>query len=475
MVPHSASLLAWALIDVRNRHLRLIGALGELRRLAGPGERAFLQASSELVESQLLEFDQIVDAFVHETPPSQLARNDPDAWAPHVRESIAAIALDGFKQFAFRQREIFPYLTVGLPPQDIAFFVARTLGMSPTRRSHQKSFIVASGRFTGWDSTQLSTGTLGQSVVALPIPFAEILTPLRWPLLTHEAAHWLRMGGEPLKEIAESELAQTFGTSTLGVSIQAPFDEIFADQVAYRSLGMGYAAALATEAYISNFESGLTYPSLVPSVVQRLELLGGQAAELLDVLPAEWKLDSGGDEVDAPTLERIAEVAQKIITHDLSQTPSDLRPSERNNEAVVKARELLRTRPRQPASAVQLNVGPTEEDFEAVFLDELSDEQRLEAKKRLLDAAFDYPCSDEEILEATWREELDRPPAELLDVLDSDLALAESLRSSEGNVDEAVGRLAQMDTSISRSLQAASVHRWLLAWDPSIRKRVLGT
>src|SRR5258708_21852407 len=122
----------------------------------------------------------------------------------------------------------------------------------------------------------------------IPISFVETATPLRWPLLIHELGHWLLPGGRSLADIARPELRKTLKEDPLSSQTEAIFAEVFADQVAYRSCGLAYAYALASEAALSGEEAHHTGAASAPNVLTRLEMIGDQVREWAADLPQEW-------------------------------------------------------------------------------------------------------------------------------------------------------------------------------------------
>jgi hypothetical protein len=74
----ASALLSWAISDVRNRHLRFIAALDELKRTSDPGARVFLGVARERMILQLAEFDRRLDDTLSASEIEDDA--DPSTW-----------------------------------------------------------------------------------------------------------------------------------------------------------------------------------------------------------------------------------------------------------------------------------------------------------------------------------------------------------------------------------------------------------
>lgn len=434
------SLLLFGLKDIRDRHLRLIGALEELSRVADIGELRFLEAVIQTVKNRLRTYDsRVIDAL----DPIILTQDDLE-FLNAARANLATLAKDGFNGYAKVLLEAFPHLPLNRRPSaDVGFYLARAYNMSPTRQTHRSKFALNHGRYTVWESRAFSTEHA--AVATIPVPFGEALTPLRWPLFVHELAHWYKPGGEPIHDESHARLKEEFATEELPVAIVEAFEEVFSDLAALRACGPSYVLALAKEAQLA--PSQHHGRSFVPPVRQRLLLMGTEIGDLVASLPPEW--DSGGDAVDAEMLRRVRKVAEQL----LPESRQENRP-----EVVMAARELLSKG--QPASGVHLVPGPPITVLLSVLNERPNNSKDL--LNGIFNAAVDTVCTDSEILEAAWMNELDQPPEALFGQLQ---AATESLEDAS----DGVARMAKLDTAVTGSLQAAGVHRWLVEWDDRSR------
>ncbi len=445
------SLLLWALRDVRDRHLRFIAALNELRRTSEPGEAKFILVAKQRMTDQLATFQKqlndILEAVEFEDDPAE-----PEGWAI-VPQRLAPLARTTFRDFSDLQQELFPFLpTDRRPPADVSFFAARSFGLEPTRRQHRELFTLAYGKFTAWEGGEYQRPPT--RIPTLPIPFTETLTPLRWPLLLHEIAHWYLPGGERIENRAFDLLLAKFGTTSLPSGTEAAFSEIFADLIAYKAFGVSYALALALEAQLSNPFERFSDRAIAPTPDARLRLVcSDDPYNVLSALPPEWAALRGGARVETSILENVYEVAQQLS--------ADFTPPRSSPTTVNMARELLQEG--GTASGVHRYPQFDLKDFTSV----VGGDRQLQAKLFL--SAVDCPCEDADILEAAWMLEVDRTPAAILAELRQRDFTAEDV---ERTVDRAVNVVARRDTAISRSLQAAAVHRWLMEWDEKISSNV---
>jgi len=439
---NSASFLIWALQDVRDRHLRFIAALDELRRTSEPGERVFLRTARERMTDRLANFDKQLVATLQ----GAVAEDDPDpsTWSL-LRPKLAELGRVAFQQFSITQQELYPFLPLSRRvPSDIGFFLARASGLEPTLPAHRELFTLSYGKFTIWEGGLFERPA--ERVATIPIPFTEALTALRWPLLIHELAHWYLPGGRPLAPPATDALHAEFG----GVSarVKAIFNEVFADLVAFRACGLPYILALALEAYLSSSQRSPLPNGILPSALARLRLLvAGTMDQILDAIPIEWEIDKGSS-VPPGILSRITAVAERLLV----SFPS----SKTNPDVVTRARILLAHR----GSACAVHRFETIRPGDLLTLDAgVEADLQSAVARRVFGAPVDYPCQDSEILEAAWLVQLDREPSSIL----------AELRAQVGSQDKPASSVATTDTAVSRSLQAAAVHRWLLTWDKATR------
>lgn len=443
---NAGGLLLYSLLDLRHRYLRYIGGLSELRGGLDPGELRFLEAAKQEMVEDLQAFEQDLRGLLVALS-NTFDLTDPGTWSLPARQAVADLARSHFQAFDNRQQELFPFLPLGpRPPADVAFFLARVYGMSATRPSHRKRFSLTYGRFTAWEGRGFTSET--EAVAVLPMPFSEALTPLRWPLLAHELAHWFKPGGEPMEPQVQEIVQEAFGPGVPAATADL-FDEILSDAAAYQACGMAYAFALAIEAQLL---TGQAHTATVLGFGQRLALLSGRAQELAESLPGEWQADVPGLDT-VPEAEQCRSAAEAIL--------GSLHPPATRPKVVANVRSLLRDR--QPASGLHLWPVQDMTDVAAIRGDVM-------LRESVGLSAVDLAATDQELLEAAWLEELDREPASIV------ATLRESLLTEEGQLDpdateEAVGMLAKSDTAVSRSLQAAAVHQWLLTWDVAISNR----
>jgi len=433
-----ASLLVWTLIDVRERHLRLIRLLRELRGPASPAGREFLRAAGTLVERDLRQFEEQLSRVL-----SGADSEDPDAWSSQFRGTVVNLARQRFAKLALTQQELYPYLPLDRRPSaDIWYFTARRFAMSANLESHRKRIAISFGRFSEWTSRVFQSET--QAVTMIPIPLIETATPLRWPLLVHELAHWLLPGGASLAEVARPKLEGALGEHHLSTRSEATFAELFADQVAYRSCGPAYAYALASEAAVSIGGAHHATGALAPDLVTRLKALGPKVETWVSELPSEWFI---GVTEKVPRLAEISAVVSELLER--------FRPSAVRDEVVKIATTALRAG--QSISAVRTAAPLNEEDYRSLVsgADEL---KQAEFFRR----AAEEPCTDAEILLAAWMCETDFTATEQVKRVRTAVA-------HEGLSLETLNNLARFDVTVSRSLQAAYVHSMLRRWDPKIR------
>ncbi|MBW3578778.1 MAG: dCTP deaminase [Actinobacteria bacterium] len=394
---------------------------------------------AQTLRSYQAKIDQLVELLLETSDPSA-----PESWPPAIRRSLANLTRTGFDKLATTQLELFPYLPLGpRPSADLMFFLARVVDMSPTRPAHQRRFTVSYSPFSDWNSRVFESSA--QSVVALPIPFAETFTPLRWPLLVHEFGHWLGPGGEPLKSKIDDALQERYGDAVSAEKEHA-FDEILADLIAYRACGLAYLYALAAEGHLALRGGHADRP---PRILIRLQQLGDEGNAVAAGLPDEWDYEVEVTDEQRDFAVSLAELAAGLVEGFSPQSP--------RNNVVARARRLLGAH--EPASSVQV-IEPVRANLEML-------RAHAALRERFFQAAIDTPCTDAEILRAAWEEELADPATqlgwlELPGLGDED---------GEAGIENAVAKLASRDIALSRSLQAAAVHRWLLQWDDDIRER----
>lgn len=450
--PDPAALLLYTLLDVRNRQLRFLGAIEELRRTSVAGESEVLSGARDSMISALSSFEgelrDVLDPVLTESP-------DPDDdYGLSVRRSALTLGENGFNAYARVQRDVFPYLALGpRPPADVGFFLARAFGLSPTEVEDRRSFALTYGRYPAWDSRIFDSPA---PVAGIPIPIGETLTPLRWPLLVHELAHWFQPGGERLRQTAERALLEAFHRDDLPVSLSAPFGEFYADLVAYRTCGPSYVYALAKEAHLASAENRKS-DEFSPSMRVRLRLLGSEVQPFLEGLPEGW-LPPQSEVEDFDALVRVHEVAQRLL--------EELPAQETRDEVIGQITALLKNG--EPASGVHMSNEPSLGVLAEVVRTRRDGDATL--RNNVFGSAVDTAGTDAEILVAAWLGEVDRPSQQIYaDLEDSPIPEAGEPTTAE-ELERAIGVLAARDTAVSRSLAAGAVHRWLTRYDETIER-----
>lgn len=443
-----------ALRDVRQRHLRFLAGVRALRRVDDPGLVAVVDAGADAVLNRLRQFELQLSFVLSERANEP---TDPTQWSDIMRESIADLTRTAFDALSEVQLQIFPYLPLdSRPPADIGFFLARCVGRSPTRDSHRRQFGLTFGRYSSWVSASFGSPP-DQEVAVIPIPYAEALTPLRWPLLAHELGHWLMPNGRRPQDVAREEAATLAKTDDPPAWLIGAVEEVLADRIAERACGMAYGLSLAREAHLASLAHHAQVHPVAPSVTARLAVLDG-GPELIQALPVEWRLPPAKSEQEEPLLRARARALELLPTSD------ELAPRPRVVEA---AQALLASG--QPASGVRLSPPLDQEQLESLRPG-LADEA---AVRGAFASATDTACRDSELLEAAWRNDVLTPPMQVVE------ELAVPLLNAERGLDiprvgNAVAAVLKSDTALSRSLQAAAVHAWLVKWDTTIQSNVAG-
>lgn len=209
---------------------------------------------------------------------------------------------------------------------------------------------------------------------------------------------------------------------------------------------------MAREAYL--LRAGQHAKSGGPTVLQRLQQLQ-YGADVARALPKEWHLDGARRSLDGEPEEALAgdelELLGGIAT--ALAPPVDPHPPRR----VDVARVLLRADDPIPSVPRWIHTDPK------TFKDAVKKKLSPDEVEALFRSVAEDPLTDAEILEAAWFEELDQDEnamlAKVVTPLD-DRAIAEEM-----------ARYEQEDVRLSRSLQAAAVHRWLIENDREIAGR----
>lgn len=461
MAVSNLELVLWTLSDIRARHLRLRGAYQILHRTAEPGERVFLASAQEEPLTKLQEFEKdVTDAF---EKIEELSRGK--SWPPAAVSLLSQTARRGYLAFDLTQVSLFPYLPLApRPPADTGSFLARALGLSPTRKSHRERFALTYGRYSNWDSRAFPIGP--RTVAVIPVPFVDTLTPLRWPLLVHELAHWSPPGGKGVTtELLAEAMRKQLNLSAdeeIPADVSRAVEELYADRVAFQACGMAYAYALAVEGARDDAAAHIAREG-VPSLHQRLHRLGGQAADLAESLPTLWR----GSDVEFDVREWRA----------LDQAIGGLAPTATrvDDEIVQVAKGRLKAGRPSPSVCTQPPLTATQESLILQGLPPapagLSRKQKRDYDAPILalfNSALDQPCSDAEILVAAWEAEFDERVEDRIGALKKPISLGLGPKDRGERIADESPPLFQRDTALRHSLQVAAVHRWFLEWDQKL-------
>ncbi|MFV4914195.1 dCTP deaminase [Microbacterium lacticum] len=301
-----------------------------------------------------------------------------------------------------------------------------------------------------WESSSTRIGDDDRVTAGILIPYSEIAAPVRWPLLVHELGHHISPGGASSDKLRKEKLGEGGGDAS---SKDDALSELQADRIAENAVGATYALAMAREGYLLRI--GTHSKQGGPTVKQRLEQLT-HGADVAAALPDEWHLDgtrqtADGEPEEVMDLEELAELS--LLAKELAPIPTIVD----NSARVDLARALLREG--DPIPSVPRQAVTAADAFERASRHELSPAE----VETLFTSVVEDPLSDAEILEAAWMEELDQ---------DDEQILAKLTASTEGKIlEQEMADLDADDVRLSRSLQAAAVHRWLLINDTDIATR----
>lgn len=201
-------LLLAAVLDVRHRHLRLIHGLRQQAKQPDPAMRALIDAAIHLVMVRLRDFEVELQLYVllEPDPPPKITSD------PQVAEAWSRLSRLQSQSLAETQRDLFKYIPMpSTVPADVGFFLARGAGLSATRESHRRRFGLTVTRFSRWESE--SYGEAPSRVAALPIPYAERLTPLRWTLLLHELGHHILPADDYARRSGQDDTETVIGSA----------------------------------------------------------------------------------------------------------------------------------------------------------------------------------------------------------------------------------------------------------------------
>lgn len=451
--PTPGGLLLSAACDVRDRYLRLLHGVVDMRRTDDLGIRELLKDTETQLRKQLTTYEAKV-ANALQSADLEDAPANPDSWSGPYQKRIWDVTRNGFSALTAEQRLFFRHLTSGvLPPADIAYFLARSVGLSPTRPSHRQRFAVCNSQYSSWESTKVTTDT---ATPIIPIPFVETLTPLRWPLLVHELGHHVlpvseeqrANGNDVTSRVMEAHLG---GDTAVGRLLD--LEETISDRVAERYCSSAFAMALLRESQLVSMAKHLGEQA-APKLLDRLRQLD-YWPHLEPALPKPWRANLGDPVRD---LSAVRETAVSLM-----EGREDVRPD------VVDAVVALLL-DNQPAPSVQLSPAPSDMDLARAAKRESSGISESEIESIFL-AVTETACTDAEVLTAAWQIETCQPAEIYLADLGNSLLVDGEL--DEQRLVERRAALTRRDTAISRSLQAAAVHDWLQTHDAKIRANVV--
>lgn len=439
-------LILSSLLDIRQRFLRLLIGIEEAIPSADPGARTVLNAYRSKVLKATRHYSETVADFI--IGAQSASDDDPTRWTQSARHRMTNAALKNFDRLSSAHYEIYRHLhRTDRPREDLVFLLFRSIGLSLMSREHERLVSVYASEQIVWESLEMKAD--GDSrAVAVGVPWVELLTPLRWPLVAHEVGHFFLPNGV-LREYDAKTIAGEYGW--LEEQEIRAFSEILADLVAQKYFGDAYAYAFVREAH--HISTSHSTPDLPPK--KRIELLGGPK-QLIASIPATWmsrpydgvEFGSTGDEKPYVPIPDAELSKMRTIAVEIVGEPTVTRP-----ECVEKARLLLRNG--EAYGAVDALGCKTEADnaraldlvrngFADITRDEVADVLALVRHQAL---------SDAEIYEAVWLEESERTPDSLIEALtvvgtDQDFVLE-------------AREIESRDTWLARSLQSAAVHRWI--------------
>lgn len=446
------TLLLSGLVDVRDRHLRVLSGLDEAILVASPAPRQFLNVYRRSVRGRLRDY-----LFSCRGTLDAMAAMGRDGWEDsRLLADLANQAANHFLSLAISHLDFTRYL----PPssrvrEDLTYLLFRAGGLSLLSRTHERLVSMVVEREVQWSSR---SDEVARSAVAVSVPWLETLTPLRWPLAVHELGHYLLPGGHPVPERID-ELQDEHGWDQ---AARDAFAEILADAMAERYCGPAYAQALAREGYLVSHglkkrrptaeldtisvERAPTRDESV-SVKRRLELLACPEMPI-DALPPAWNLGPRGTE---PPEELVPDEVT-LEMHDLAlQLLDDGGPNGLDSEYIDRAAQLLN----QPEPVAALTPIPDRQLVERLGTILRNDDAPAEVEAAdLIGLVVQSALTDAQIFSAAWRNEVDKDREAYVDALKIDPDDDEHLSS-------AIAEVATRDTWLAQSLQSAAVHRWL--------------
>lgn len=435
-----AGLILSGTLDIRHRLCRLIGSIEEARSSADRGTRAVL---GTLVDECRIALNNNANAVRNQIIAARSAAQtgDPSQWTFSALEEVVNRTVTGFTSLVNRHHEVYPQLDASTSlREDLRYLLFRALNLSlVSLRDEQLVSLKASGNLQ-WETLAFQTTEGWTASVA--VPWLESLAPMRWPLVVHEVAHYFL----------------PFGTETNGIISRASnehgwssdaFEEILADAVAQRHFGAAYSFALAREGYLYSYQKHVTGGL---SVEQRLRVLA-EPDDLLAALPSQWGLSQrvgiDGAEIaaiDDATVWDMRQFAHEVL--DGVDSANGWTRTFNRPDPVNRARALMSNSEPVPGvlavdADAQIDAAIAKRDADSSA--EVGD---------VVDAVVHTPLSDAEIFEAAWREEVGRDIEEMVAHLATPV--------TDDLIEVEIGDVTLRDIWLARSLQSASVHRWLV-------------
>lgn len=450
----SQQLIITGALDIRTRFVRLLALLERTANGAADGERRVLDSVSATVRGALTEYVEGVEDVL-EGGGAMTARSGSAPWPIEYRQALVAQVEAGYEKLRQEHQNAYTYVSGhSRVPEDLNHFLFRSLELSLVSKTHREAVATYPSHHMMWESSSTTRGDAGAGPVTagILIPYSEVAAPNRWPLLVHELAHHVSPGGEN-SDALRTRVLKKHGLDDDGVLDDA-LAELQADRIAENAAGATYALAMAREAYLIRISSHSRQTG--PTVKQRLEQLEyGQ--QIAAELPDEWHLAGGRFDrkrtvvekpLDQSKLDKLSEILREIVP-PVPQKPDATR--------VERAQTLLRVNDPIPSIPRAVEVPP--ELLAAAAAQALD----VEGVQALFNAIVQDPLSDAEILEAAWAEELGQPEAEVIEKLRAPV--------TDTQLQKETSALDADDVRLSRSLQAAAVHRWLLKYDEEIEER----
>ena len=494
----SEQLLFISALNVRRRFVRLCSLLNDAGRSATSGKGLLI---ASLLESTREQLDEYISGVAELDEGAAVKRRKvPGPWDQDSRQRLAKEIYNGHDGFRSKHEEAYPYISEFVKvPNDLRHFLFRSLDLSLVSSTHTGAVALYPSQHLMWESTSSGIGD-DAKVAAILVPYSETASPLRWPLLVHELAHHLSPNGDDSD--SRREEAWRGEDDADRARLDDGLRELQADAIAENATGIAYSVALALESPLLLHDHHLRKGG--PTVKHRLEYLTHGKA-IANVLPEEWRLDGSSAETQPDDssltedqLAKMIEVADKFgdgkaivsalleewrldgssvetqpddssLTEDqlakmieVADKLGDGRARSVRSELVDRALELKAEG--DPIPAVPRYQSHSQTDFENARSLDLAVEEDREKIRQLFLSLADVPLSDSDILEAAWSEDLRKDTRQIRKEL-----LAPT---DDSSMSEEMTALDQQDVLLSRSLQAAAVHRWLVSNDEVIREAV---